>query len=137
MYNHQLEDRCGFKVFVRSHHGVQLTPAGRSLLEDSRTIIRLSDEALRKAKRLAESAETTVRIATALLFKCRLLPSIWTEISSRFPVWGGSMTSGKASMQTGPGPGSVNFWNLPGHPSAVLCAKHTDWQERNSSVWTI
>lgn len=80
-----LEERCGLKVFFRSNHGVRLTPAGRSLLEDAKTIIRLSNEAINKAKRLAESAETTVRIATALLFKCRLLPTIWTEISTQFP----------------------------------------------------
>ena len=80
-----LEERCGLKLFVRSNHGVKLTPAGRSLAEDARTIVRLSHEALDKAKRLAESAETTVRIATALLFKCRLLPTIWTAINSQFP----------------------------------------------------
>lgn len=80
-----LEERFGLKVFSRSNHGVRLTPAGRSLLEDAKTIIRLSNEALSKARQLAESAEATVRIATALLFKCRLLPTIWTEISGQFP----------------------------------------------------
>ena len=38
-----LEERCGLKVFLRSNHGVRLTPAGRSLLEDAKTIIRLSN----------------------------------------------------------------------------------------------
>lgn len=30
-----LEERCGFKLFVRSNHGVKLTPAGKSLYEDA------------------------------------------------------------------------------------------------------
>ena len=80
-----LEASCGFKLFARSNHGVKLTPAGRSLYEDAKTIIRLSQDALNKARRLAESSETTVRIGTSLLYKCRLLPDLWTRISEKHP----------------------------------------------------
>ena len=80
-----LEASCGFKLFARSNHGVKLTPAGRSLYEDAKTIIRLSQDALNKAGRLAESSETTVRIGTSLLYKCRLLPDLWTQISEKHP----------------------------------------------------
>ena len=80
-----LETSCGFKLFVRSNHGVKLTPAGRSLYEDAKTIIRLSQDALNKARRLAESSETTVRIGTSLLYKCRLLPDLWTRVSEKHP----------------------------------------------------
>ena len=80
-----LEASCGFKLFVRSNHGVKLTPAGRSLYEDAKTIIRLSQDALNKARRLAESSETTVRIGTSLLYKCRLLPDLWTRVSEKHP----------------------------------------------------
>lgn len=80
-----LEASCGFKLFVRSNHGVKLTPAGRSLYEDAKTIIRLSQDALNKARQLAESSETTVRIGTSLLYKCRLLPDLWTRVSEKHP----------------------------------------------------
>ena len=80
-----LETNCGFKLFTRSNHGVSLTPAGRSFYEDAKTIIRLSQDALNKARRLAESSETTVRIGTSLLYKCRLLPDLWTRISEKHP----------------------------------------------------
>ena len=80
-----LEASCGFKLFVRSNHGVKLTPAGRSLYEDAKTIIRLSQDALNKARRLAESSETTVRIGTSLLYRCRLLPDLWTRVSEKHP----------------------------------------------------
>ena len=80
-----LEASCGFKLFTRSNHGVNLTPAGRSLYEDAKTIIRLSQDALNKARRLAESSETTVRIGTSLLYKCRLLPTLWTRVSEKYP----------------------------------------------------
>ena len=80
-----LEASCGFKLFARSNHGVKLTPSGRSLYEDAKTIIQLSQDALNKARRLAKSSETTVRIGTSLLHKCRLLPDLWTRISEKHP----------------------------------------------------
>lgn len=80
-----LEGRCGFKLFIRSNHGVQLTLAGRSLYEDAKTLIKLSEDALNKAKRLAESSENTVRIGTSLLYKCRLLPDIWVKTIEQYP----------------------------------------------------
>ena len=80
-----LEGRCGFKLFIRSNQGVKLAPAGKSLYEDAKTIIRLSEDSLNKARRLADASETTVRIATSLLFKCRLLPDIWAAISEEYP----------------------------------------------------
>lgn len=80
-----LEGRCGFKLFERSNHGVKLTSAGKSLYEDAKTLIRLSEDALQKAGRLAEQSETTVRIGTSLLYKCRLLPEIWSRINEKNP----------------------------------------------------
>ena len=80
-----LEERCGFKLFDRSNRGVSLTPAGRSLYNDALSLVRLSEEALNKARALARSSETTVRIATSLLYKCRLLPEIWARINEQCP----------------------------------------------------
>ncbi len=80
-----LEGRCGFKLFIRTNHGVKLTPAGKSLYEDAKTLIRLSEDALNKARLLAESEETIVRVGTSLLYKCRLLPEIWARISEQCP----------------------------------------------------
>ena len=80
-----LEASCGFKLFIRSNHGVKLTPAGRSLYDDAKTIVRLSQDALNKARKLAESSETTVRIGTSLLYKCRLLSNLWTQVSEKYP----------------------------------------------------
>ncbi|MCC8168888.1 MAG: LysR family transcriptional regulator [Oscillospiraceae bacterium] len=80
-----LESRCGFKLFSRSNRGIKLTPAGKSLYEDAKIIIRLSEDALNKAGSLAESSETTVRIGTSLLYKCRLLPNIWSSVNEKYP----------------------------------------------------
>lgn len=80
-----LEASCGFRLFSRSNHGVKLTLAGQSLYEDAKTIIKISQDSLNKARRYAESSETTVRIGTSLLYKCRLLPDLWAQISEMYP----------------------------------------------------
>ena len=80
-----LEGECGVHLFQRSNHGVRLTPAGSSLLEDAKTIIRLSKDAMGKARQIEQSGQTTVRIGTSLLYKCRLLPDIWTKINGQLP----------------------------------------------------
>lgn len=80
-----LEDTCGFKLFLRTNHGVKLTPAGKSLYNDAKNLIKLSEDALQSARVLAKSSETTVRIGTSLLYKCRLLPEIWARISEQSP----------------------------------------------------
>ena len=80
-----LEADCGFSLFIRTNHGVSLTPAGKSLCDDAKTLIRFSEDSLRKARSLAESSETTVRIGTSLLYKCRLLPELWVKVSEHHP----------------------------------------------------
>lgn len=80
-----LEGSCGVKLFLRSNHGVKLTPAGQSLYEDAKTIIKLSEDALEKVRRIAETSQSTVRIGTSLLFKCRLFPDIWSKVSNLCP----------------------------------------------------
>lgn len=81
-----LETRCGFKLFIRSNHGIQLTPAGCSLYEDAKTLVRLSEQALDKAKFLANAGQNTVRVGTSLLFKCRLLTNLLPQIVARLPA---------------------------------------------------
>lgn len=80
-----LEERCGFALFVRSNRGVKLTPSGQSLAADARALIRLSEDALARAARMAQGEDHTVRVGTALLYKCRMLPDIWTRISEKHP----------------------------------------------------
>lgn len=80
-----LESNCGFKLFIRTNHGVKLTPAGKSFYEDAKALIHFSEDALNKARLLAESSETTLRIGTSLLYKCRMLPDLWTKVNEIQP----------------------------------------------------
>ena len=64
---------------------MKLTPAGKSLYEDARILIRFSEDALQKARLLAESSESTLRIGTSLLYKCRMLPDLWPRVNEIQP----------------------------------------------------
>lgn len=80
-----LEARCGARLFVRTHRGVTLTPAGRAFYEDARTLVKLSADALARVRRIEDAARSTVRIGTSLLFKCRMFPDIWSRVSAACP----------------------------------------------------
>lgn len=80
-----LEEKCQCRLFLRSNHGVSLTPEGISLYEDAKNIIKLSETALEKLRLISQKSNSTVRIGTSLLFKCRLFPDIWSKISGLCP----------------------------------------------------
>lgn len=80
------EDRCGVKLIERNNHGIRLTPAGRSIYEDAKTIIKLSDEALERARRIGYDSENTIRIGTSMLYKSRMLMDICPSVSERLPA---------------------------------------------------
>lgn len=80
-----LEEKCGVRLFVRSHRGVTLTPAGHALNEDGKRIIDLCNATLDHMHELADTVRSTIRIGTSVLFKCRLLPDICQKITEKYP----------------------------------------------------
>lgn len=79
-----LEQRLGVVLFERGHRGVTLTEAGESLYRDAVDIVRRSDEAVARARRI-QRGEGAVRVATSLLMKCRMLPGIWSHMIEEAP----------------------------------------------------
>ena len=79
-----LEKRLDVVLFERGRRGVKLTEAGESLRRDAVEIVRLSDEAVARA-RLLQRGEGPIRVATSLLMKCRMLPGIWSHMIEDVP----------------------------------------------------
>ena len=79
-----LEQRLGIVLFERGHRGVTLTEAGESLYRDAVEIVRRSDEAVARARRI-QRGEGAVRVATSLRMKCRMLPGIWSHMIEDAP----------------------------------------------------
>lgn len=67
------EESCGFPLFNRSNRGVTLTPAGQSIYEDGKKIIRMSNKALERAKQIYENNLMTIKIGSSPIFRARVL----------------------------------------------------------------
>ncbi|MBT1172591.1 LysR family transcriptional regulator [Bifidobacterium sp. MA2] len=76
------EREHGLILFDRTRAGVSPTPAGRSLIDDARGIIRLSDRALRHARRLVQDANGTVRLAVSLLRPATPVLQLWPRAAA-------------------------------------------------------
>lgn len=79
-----LEKRLGLILFERGSRGVKLTEAGKSLYQDAVDIVRHSEEAIARAQEKQNGGET-IRVATSLLMKCRMLPEIWSHMIEDSP----------------------------------------------------
>ena len=79
-----LEQRLGVVLFERGRKGVTLTEAGESLYADAVEIVRHSNEAVARARQI-QNGEGPLRVATSLLMKCRLLPTIWSHMIEEVP----------------------------------------------------
>lgn len=79
-----LEQRLGLTLFNRGPRGVTLTKAGESLFQDSVEIVHQCEKAIMHA-RMFEGGDGPIRVATSLLMKCRMLPSIWSRMIENEP----------------------------------------------------
>ena len=78
------EQRLGIILFERGRRGVKLTEAGESLYRDAIEIVRHSNESVTRA-RMIQEGEGSIRVATSLLMKCRMLPGIWSHMIEKAP----------------------------------------------------
>lgn len=85
-----LETRIGITLFDRTNHGLQLTEAGKSFLQDAKYIIEYSARAIEKAKDIArQEKRQSVRVGTSIMTSAKFLLDMWTEIqkqSSTMPI---------------------------------------------------
>lgn len=78
------EAEHGVILFTRSHEGVALTQAGRSLVEDARYVMRLSEDALRRARSVAGAAGA-VRLGVSLMCPGRNTLELWPRVHELEP----------------------------------------------------
>lgn len=78
------EAEFGITLFERSHSGVKVTPAGALLVDDARSIMRQSEDALRRARRAAGDGGA-VRLGVSMMCPGRQTLSMWTGIHDLEP----------------------------------------------------
>ncbi|MDE7337146.1 MAG: LysR family transcriptional regulator [Clostridia bacterium] len=81
-----LEDRLGITLFNRTNHGLALTEAGKSLLQDAKYIIDYSERAIEKAKDIDDKDKRqTIRIGTSIMTPAKFLLDVWSKLQEIDP----------------------------------------------------
>ena len=86
-----LEESLGVRLFERDARRVELTPAGRSLVERARRLLGSADELVEAARTLADPFAGTLRVGVIPTLAPYLLPEIAPLLRARYPklafVW--------------------------------------------------
>ena len=81
-----LEKRLGVTLFRRTNHGLQLTDAGASILNDAKYLADYAARAEEKARKIdRKENQHSIRIGTSLMTPAKFILDIWTEIQSVAP----------------------------------------------------
>ena len=85
LHIHELEDRLGMALLLRDRKGARPTPAGLALVEDARRLLRELDEAVARARRVAEGRAGKVRLGTSSGVVVHQLPAVLARLAQHSP----------------------------------------------------
>jgi DNA-binding transcriptional LysR family regulator len=80
-----LESNLNLKLFDRSHRGLKLTEAGKSIYKDAQYLINYCDAAVIRAKNAAQESDHIIRIGTSPMTPGQFLIDIWEKIHEICP----------------------------------------------------
>lgn len=80
-----LEDSLGVKLFERTHRGLVLTKAGKSMYQDARYVIQYCRESVIRAKNAMQADTNVIRIGTSPMTPAQLLTQMWPKIQTHCP----------------------------------------------------
>lgn len=75
-----LENDLGLQLFERTHRGLVLTEAGKSLYQDAKYIIQYCNESIARAKNAMQNTDSIIRIGTSLMTPPQFLVELWPKI---------------------------------------------------------
>lgn len=80
-----LEKSLDLQLFERTHRGLMLTAAGRSLLQDATYIIQYCKDSVTRAKNAMQETEEVIRIGTSLMTPAQMLVDLWPKLQKECP----------------------------------------------------
>lgn len=80
-----LEENLGISLFIRTHRGLHLTEAGKSIYKDAKYIIQYSKDSIERAKKSIHEKEKLIRIGTSPMTPAQPLVDLWPDIKSACP----------------------------------------------------
>ena len=80
-----LEDSLGIKLFERTHRGLILTKAGRSLYQDAKYVIQYCRDSVTRAKNAMQEDTNIIRIGSSPMTPAQLLMQWWPKFQEYCP----------------------------------------------------
>ena len=80
-----LEASLGVKLFERTHRGLILTNAGKSLYQDTKYIIQYCRDSVTRAKNAMQEDTKVIRIGSSPMTPAQLLMQLWPKIQTHCP----------------------------------------------------
>lgn len=80
-----LEKDLGLKLFIRTHRGLALTEAGKSLYKDAKYIIQYCKESVERAKKAMEEKDNIIRIGTSPMTPATPVLREWSKVQKKYP----------------------------------------------------
>ena len=80
-----LEQSLGVKLFDRTHRGLTLTPAGRSLYQDAKYIIQYCRDSAARAKNAMLEDTNVIRVGSSPMTPAQLLMQLWARVNETCP----------------------------------------------------
>lgn len=80
-----LENHLGLKLFERTHRGLVVTEAGKSLYRDAKYLIQYSKETLERAGNIQNEQEEVLRIGVSPITPAKIFIDLWPKIQSNCP----------------------------------------------------
>lgn len=80
-----LESELEVRLFERTHRGLNLTRAGKSLYQDTKYIIQYCRNSVTRAKNAMQDDTNIIRIGTSPMTSAQLLMQLWPKIQKRCP----------------------------------------------------
>ncbi len=82
-----LEKELSATLFDRTNHGLRLTKAGESFLQDARYIVEYISRAEQRARDIHEGeSRRSIRIGTSVMTPAKFILDVWMQIQSRMPT---------------------------------------------------
>ncbi|MDE6672454.1 MAG: LysR family transcriptional regulator [Ruminococcus sp.] len=80
-----LESSLNLRLFVRTHRGLVMTEAGKSLYHDAKYIIGYCNDSVNRARNAMQKDETVIRIGTSPMTPGQFLMDMWASIHEICP----------------------------------------------------
>ena len=80
-----LEENLDLQLFIRTHRGLILTEAGKSLEQDAKYIIQYCKDSVTRAKNAMQESVDVIRIGTSPMTPAQVLVDLWPKLQEYCP----------------------------------------------------